>query len=283
MSPPILLLRDIHLSFGSSPLFEGSDLSVSERDRLCLVGRNGSGKSTLLKIASGIIEPDSGERFFQPGKTLQYLPQEPKIKNSETVLSYIQDGLTPGEDFTQVHSLLEQLKLSGLEKLKNLSGGELRLCAIVKALAPKPDILLLDEPTNHLDLPTIEWLEHYLVSIRSAFVIISHDRFFLEKLSEGTIWLSQGKTERLEQNFCHFENWRDKIINQEEIKRHQLDRKIKAETQWLQKGVTARRKRNQGRLRALQNLRKKRRELWQQAGRVVFSNAGGVLSGKIVV
>ncbi len=283
MSPPILLLRDIHLSFGSSPLFEGSDLSVSERDRLCLVGRNGSGKSTLLKIASGIIEPDSGERFFQPGKTLQYLPQEPKIKNSETVLSYIQDGLTPGEDFNQVHSLLEQLKLSGLEKLKNLSGGELRRCAIVKALAPKPDILLLDEPTNHLDLPTIEWLEHYLVSIRSAFVIISHDRFFLEKLSEGTIWLSQGKTERLEQNFCHFENWRDKIINQEEIKRHQLDRKIKAETQWLQKGVTARRKRNQGRLRALQNLRKKRRELWQQAGRVVFSNAGGVLSGKIVV
>ena len=162
MSPPILLLRDIHLSFGSSPLFEGSDFSVSERDRLCLVGRNGSGKSTLLKIASAIIEPDSGERFLQPGKTLQYLPQEPKTKGFETVLSYIQDGLAPKEDSYQVHSLLEQLKLSGLEKLKNLSGGELRRCAIVKALAPKPDILLLDEPTNHLDLPTIEWLEHHL-------------------------------------------------------------------------------------------------------------------------
>ena len=120
MSPPILLLRDIHLSFGSSPLFEGSDLSVSERDRLCLVGRNGSGKSTLLKIASGIIEPDSGERFFQPGKTLQYLPQEPKIKNFETVLSYIQDGLTPGEDFNQAHSLLEQLKLINRRKLKTI-------------------------------------------------------------------------------------------------------------------------------------------------------------------
>ena len=283
MSPPILLLRDIHLSFGSSPLFEGSDFSVSERDRLCLVGRNGSGKSTLLKIASAIIEPDSGERFLQPGKTLQYLPQEPKTKGFETVLSYIQDGLAPKEDSYQVHSLLEQLKLSGLEKLKNLSGGELRRCAIVKALAPKPDILLLDEPTNHLDLPTIEWLEHHLNSIPSAFVIISHDRFFLEKLSEGTIWLSQGKTERLERNFRYFENWRDKIINQEEIKRHQLDRKIKAETRWLQKGVTARRKRNQGRLRALQGLRKQRRELWQQAGRVNFSNAGGVLSGKIVI
>jgi ATP-binding cassette subfamily F protein uup len=281
-SSPILNLRDIHLTFGGNPLLEGAEFAVTEGERLCLVGRNGSGKSTLLKIAAGLIEPDRGECFIQPGSTMRYLAQEPDFTGYADALAYVEDGLTGGDDPYRARYLLEQLGLTGTEDLAHLSGGEARRCALARTLAPSPDILLLDEPTNHLDLPTIEWLEAELKSMRSALVLISHDRRFLQDLSRATVWLSRGRTLRLDKNFGAFEEWRDDIIEREDVERHKLDRKIASETEWLRKGVTARRKRNQGRLRALGTLREQRRSQRAHGGAVKMSAGDASLSGKLV-
>ncbi|MBT3917565.1 MAG: ATP-binding cassette domain-containing protein [Rhodospirillaceae bacterium] len=282
MAPPILILRDIDLTFGGTPLLEEAELSVLERDRICLVGRNGSGKSTLLKIAAGLIEPDNGEVFLQPGITVRYLPQEPDFAGFENTLSYAEAGLAPGDDPYRAAYLLEQLGLSGKEDPSQLSGGEARRAALARVLAPEPDIILLDEPTNHLDVEAIEWLESELKSIRSALVIISHDRRFLENLSQTTVWLSLGATRRLDQGFQSFEAWRDEVLEQEELDRHKLDRKIVREEHWLRYGVTARRKRNVRRLNTLHNLRQQRREQRVENGTVKMAATEARSSGKLV-
>src|SRR4051812_6576739 len=189
---PLVQLRDIALTFGGTPLLSGAELSVSPGERVCLVGRNGSGKSTMMRIAAGLIEPDQGTRFVQPGATVRYLPQEPDFSGAATTLAYVEAGLGPGDDPHQARYLLEQLGLSGDEDPARLSGGEARRAALARVLAPSPDILLLDEPTNHLDLAAIEWLEGYLAGQSSALVLISHDRRFLATLSRSTIWLDRG-------------------------------------------------------------------------------------------
>src|SRR6267378_4941477 len=205
MAPPLVQLKDIALTFGGTPLLAGVELSVSAGERVCLVGRNGSGKSTLLKIAAGLVEPDKGSRFVQPGATIRYLPQEPDFGECPTTLAYVEAGLGPGDDHYQARYVLEQLGLHGDEEPANLSGGEARRAALARVLAPSPDILLLDEPTNHLDLPAIEWLEGELAAMRSALVLVSHDRRFLAKLSNTTLWLDRGRTFLLERGFAEFE------------------------------------------------------------------------------
>jgi len=227
--PPLLHLQDIALTFGGTPLIESAELSVSPGERACLVGRNGSGKSTLLKIAAGLIEADGGKRFVQPGATVRYLAQEPDLSAYPDTLAYVESGLGPGDDPYRARYLLEQLGLTGEEKPAELSGGEARRAALAHVLAPEPDILLLDEPTNHLDLPAIEWLESELKSLRSALVLISHDRRFLESLSQSTVWLDRGRTRRMDRGFAHFEEWRDQVLEQEEAEHHKLGRKLVAE------------------------------------------------------
>src|SRR3954470_15778386 len=266
MSPPLIQLKDIALTFGGTPLLSGVELSVSQSERVCLIGRNGSGKSTLLKIAAGLIEPDRGSRFVQPGATVRYLPQEPDFSGAATTLAYVQAGLGPSDDPHQPRYLLEQLGLTGEENPAQLSGGEARRAAIARVLAPNPDILLLDEPTNHLDLTTIEWLEAELANRKSALVLISHDRRLLSKLSRSTVWLDRGQTRRLERGFAEFEGWRDEVLAEEEREQHKLDRKIVAEEHWLRYGVTARRKRNVKRLATLHDLREARRTYRGSAG-----------------
>ena len=186
MTPPLLTLQDIRLSFGGDALLDAAEFAVSAGERLCLVGRNGSGKSSLLKIAAGIVEPDAGTRFIQPGATVRYLPQEPDFKDHRNVLDYVSAGLAPGDDEHRARYLVEQFGLREDQEPSVLSGGEARRAALARVLAPSPDILLLDEPTNHLDLPAIEWLEAELKSLKSAMVLISHDRRFLENLSTAT-------------------------------------------------------------------------------------------------
>jgi ABC transport system ATP-binding/permease protein len=256
--PPLLLLKDISLSFGSTPLLAGATLSIGPGERLCLVGRNGSGKSTLLKIAAGMIEPDDGSRFLQPGITVRYLPQSPDLAGFATTGAFVEAGLAPGDDPHRARYLLESLGLTGEEHPKRLSGGEARRAALAQVLAPDPDILLLDEPTNHLDVVAIEGLEAVLKASRSALVLISHDRRFLENLSEATVWLDRGITRRLEQGFGAFEPWRDAILEEEALGRHKLDRQIVREEHWLRYGVSARRKRNQRRLEGLVSMRGER-------------------------
>ena len=283
MPPPILILRNIQLTFGGTPLLEGASFSLSSGDRLCLVGRNGSGKSTLLKIAAGLVTPDDGEVFLQPGTTIRYLPQEPDLSGYAKVLDYVEDGLDPGVDHYRGAYLLEQLKVDANAKPATLSGGEARRAALARTLAPQPDILLLDEPTNHLDLPAIEWLESELSANRAAQILISHDRRFLENLSRVTLWLDRGQTKRLDAGFARFEEWRDQMLETEETELHKLDRRIASETQWLRKGVTARRKRNQGRLRALYDLRDKRQKHRRVEGNIAMAASDAAASGKRVI
>ena len=275
MAPPLIQLQDVGLTFGGAPLLAGVDLTIAAGERLCLVGRNGSGKSTLLRIAAGLIEPDRGTRFVQPGATIRYLPQEPDFSGATTVLAYVKAGLAPGDDLHQARYLLQQLGLEGDEEVARLSGGEARRASLARVLAPHPDILLLDEPTNHLDLTTIEWLEAELARRSSAIVLISHDRRFLTNLSRSTAWLDHGRIRSLDRGFAAFEEWRDAILADEEREQHKLDRKIVAEEHWLRYGVTARRKRNVRRLDALQALRKSRRDYRGTVGKAVLEGPQG--------
>ncbi|WP_293806187.1 ATP-binding cassette domain-containing protein [uncultured Bosea sp.] len=280
---PLLHLRDVALTFGGQPLLEAAEIAVSAGERVCLVGRNGSGKSTLLKIAAGIVEPDQAERFVQPGATIRYLPQEPDFTGFDTALAYVEAGLGPGDDAYRAQYLLTELGLTGQENPASMSGGEGRRAALARVLAPEPDILLLDEPTNHLDLPVIEWLEQELKSLRSAMVLISHDRRFLTSLSRATIWLDRGVTRRAERGFGEFEAWRDEVLAQEELDRHKLDRKIAREEDWLRYGVSARRTRNQRRLGELHALRDQRRTARAAQGNVRLEASEAQASGKLVI
>jgi ATP-binding cassette subfamily F protein uup len=283
MAPPLLQLSDIALTYGQHPLLDGVELSVSAGERVCLVGRNGSGKSTLLKIAAGLVEPDHGKRFVQPGASVRYLPQEPDFTGHATTLSYVEAGLGASDDAHQARYLLQQLGLTGDEDPAHLSGGEARRAALARVLAPQPDILLLDEPTNHLDLTTIEWLEGTLADQRGALVLISHDRRFLENLSRITVWLDRGNARRVEVGFKEFEAWRDQQLAEEEVQQHKLDRKIVREEHWVRYGVTARRKRNVRRMAELAALRQKRRDHRRATGKAVIEAAQAEKSGSLVI
>ncbi|UYN99075.1 MAG: ATP-binding cassette domain-containing protein [Devosia sp.] len=281
-APPLLSLQNIALTFGGTRLLEAAELIVSPGQRIALVGRNGSGKSTLLKIAAGLIQHDDGVRFAEPGATIRYLPQEPDLAGFSTVLAYVEAGLAPGDDVYRAQYLLNALGLGGEEDPARLSGGEARRAALARVLAPQPDVLLLDEPTNHLDLPVIEWLQDELSQMRSAMVLISHDRRFLSDLSRSTVWLDRGLTRRIEKGFSAFESWRDEVLEQEERDRHKLDRQIVREEHWLRYGVTARRKRNVGRLERLSNLRQERRDQRRVTGNVAMAVSEGRVSGALV-
>ncbi|WP_282606506.1 ABC-F family ATP-binding cassette domain-containing protein [Pelagibius sp. Alg239-R121] len=271
MAPPapLLALHDAKVSFGQRPLFEALSMGLSRGERACLVGRNGSGKSTLLKVLAGVQELDGGSRFLQPGAAVAYLPQDPRFEPGGSVADHVAAGL--GEDHKddpnarhQVAAILARVGLEGERPLAELSGGEGRRAALARALIKDPDVLLLDEPTNHLDLPTIEWIEGELARFNGALLVISHDRAFLNRLTSSTLWLDRGRIQRLDKSFAHFEEWSEEVLARESQEQHRLDRQIHREEKWLLRGVTARRKRNQGRLARLQDLRAKRRE-WLNA------------------
>jgi len=281
--PPLLQLKDVALTFGGTPLLTAAELSVSTGERVALVGRNGSGKSTLLRIAAGLVEPDRGSVFVQPGALVRYLPQEPDFAGFATTLAYVEAGLRPTDDPHVARQMLIELGLTGAEDPTHLSGGEARRAGLARMLAPSPDILLLDEPTNHLDLTTIEWLERDLDARRTALVIISHDRRFLSNLTRATVWLDRGVTRRLERGFAHFEEWRDAVLAEEERDQHKLDRKIAAEEHWIRYGVSARRKRNMRRVGALKALRERRRNYTASAGAASITTAVAEPSGALVI
>lgn len=283
MAVPLLRLDRIFLSFGTTPLLNQACLSVEQGARIALVGRNGCGKSTLLKIAAGILEPHGGEIFRHPRVTLRYVSQNPDCSGFEDIDAYMEAGLDETSDVQWINTLRTNLGFSGAEKLETLSGGEKRRVSLLRAIAAKPDILFLDEPTNHLDLPTIEWLEGILSSLRSAIVVISHDRRFLENVTRSTVWLDRGTTKRLEKRFSEFENWRDKALEEEAIEQHKLGRQIAREEQWLRYGVSARRKRNVRRLRELKKLRRCYQTYTGQPGSALLSAVKSCDSGQLVL
>ena len=258
MATPLLTLSDMGVNLGDRWLLRHVDLSLHAGDRLALVGRNGAGKSTLMKLISGDAEPDEGSLWISPGAQIAYLPQAPKIKGSQTLASYVVQGL---DDPSQIHRAEAMLMKMGMEPHRmtdGLSGGEARRASLARALVSQPDVLLLDEPTNHLDLPTIEWLEELMKTHQGALVVISHDRAFLRSLGTGIVWIHQGKLRRREGAFEQFEEWSDGILAEESTRLAKLDKRIAEETRWSRQGISARRKRNQGRLRELADMRKLR-------------------------
>lgn len=282
---PIYTIRNAKLSFGLNPLFTDVDLYINRGDKICLVGRNGCGKSTLLKVIAREIEPDEAEFFVQPGIKIGYMPQEPDFSGFKTLREVVEAGL-PKEEKNQVYRadrLIEYFDINEKQNPEQSSGGERRKAALARALIDEPDILLLDEPTNHLDISTIEKLEDLLKKFSGAIIVISHDRMFLNHISQTTFWLDRGVLRRNNKGFEAFEDWEDQVIEQEIIEQKALNKKIAEETEWLHKGVTARRRRNMGRLRRLQQLRQERREQIKMTGSVNLEAETAELRSKMVI
>ena len=279
---PLLQLNDVSLTFGGNPVFSGLDLVVQSGDRLALVGRNGSGKSTLMKVMAGLVEPDQGARVVPPGVTVGYMEQDPDLSGFATLGDFAASALPEGEEY-RVAVVAEGLKFAPETPVATASGGERRRAALAKLLAEAPELMLLDEPTNHLDIQAIQWLEEQLAGGNTAFVLISHDRAFLKRLSRGTLWLDRGVIRRREAGFDGFEDWREQVWAEEDEARHKLDRKIKAEAKWAVEGISARRKRNQGRVRALAALRAERASQIRRQGTAALAFDAAPQSGRLVV
>jgi len=254
MAAPILSYEGLGLVQGSGWLFQDLDIYVGERDRLALIGRNGAGKTTLLKLLAGQIDPDKGKRVIVPGTHVVMLEQEPDFSGFATLMDFAVAAPNAPEEF-EVAAIADQLGIDMSRSAASASGGERRRAALARALAQNPDVLLLDEPTNHLDLAAIDWLESWLARYTGAFVAISHDRTFLTRLTRQTLWLDRGSIRRKEIGFGGFEEWSDAVAAEEARAAQRLDSKLRLEAHWLERGVTARRKRNQGRLEKLKEMR----------------------------
>ena len=273
MAAPVLAYENLGLIQGSGWLFRGLDLYVGERDRLALIGRNGAGKTTLLKCLADLIETDEGRRTIQPGIKVVLLEQDPPIAEHETLRAFALAG--PGAPTAHaVEAIADQIGLDLDRPAATASGGERRRAAIARAIAQEPDVLLLDEPTNHLDLAGIEWLEDWLSRYSGAFIAISHDRTFLRRLTRSSLWLDRGGLRRAEVGYGGFEAWTEKVYEEEARAAEKLDAKLKLELHWLQRGVTARRRRNQGRLAKLHDMRAARAAMLGPAGtaRIALEN-----------
>ena len=279
---PLLQLSGISLTFGGNPVFDELSLTVQPGDRIALVGRNGSGKSTLMKVMAGLVEADRGNRTVPPGVTVGYMEQEPDLSRFTTLGDFAASNLPDGMDY-RLAVVAEGLKFNPETPVATASGGERRRAALAKLLAEAPELMLLDEPTNHLDIQAIEWLEAELSTTRTAFVLISHDRAFLRALSKATLWIDRGEVRRRESGFEGFEDWRETVWAEEDEARHKLDRKIKHEAKWAVEGISARRKRNMGRVRALQVLRAERSAQIRRQGTAAFALESGPTSGKKVI
>ena len=282
MAAPILSYEDLGLIQGEGWLFRNLDLYIGERDRLALIGRNGAGKTTLLKCLAGLIDPDQGKRTIVPGTNVVLLEQDPRMDGFET----LHDWVVHGADAPEPHeaaAIADQLGIDLSRPTFTASGGERRRAAIARALGSNPDLLLLDEPTNHLDLGAIEWLEDWLKRFKGAFIVISHDRTFLTRLTRSCLWLDRAQLRRAEIGFGGFEAWTERVYEEEARAAEKLDAKLKIELHWLQRGVTARRRRNQGRLTKLHEMRAQRAAMLGAAGTAKLALAKDDVRSKTVI
>ncbi len=280
MAPPLLTLRGARVGFGGEPVFSDLDVQLGRGERVCLVGRNGSGKTTLMRALLGEIELDAGERFAQPGLDTAYLPQDPVFEPEMTAADYVAKSGRPGHE---IEAAMDRLGVDGDRRLGTLSGGEGRRAALARAFAGEPDILMLDEPTNHLDLATIEWLERTLAAFKGAILVVSHDRAFLNRVTTGTWWLDRGRVRQSDQGFAAFDSWSMAVLKAEEKEAKRLDVAIAQDTRWLLRGITARRKRNQGRLRKLEEMRSFRATLLGGRGKLKLKAEDGDLRSRMVI
>ena len=282
VSGPQISLKNLSLSFGEELIFDNLNLLIHPRDRIALVGRNGSGKSTLLKILRGLVAQDEGDRVQIKGLSIGYMEQDPNLSDFSTLYDYVYSGLSES-DLHLIEMTSQNLGVDLEASIATSSGGERRRAALTKLIAGSHDIMLLDEPTNHLDVEAIEWLETELKYSSKSFVIISHDRAFLSNLTNDTIWVDRGKAHRCSVGFGGFEAWRDKVWREEDEKMHKLKRKILSESRWAVEGISARRKRNQGRLRNLEKLREQKASHIFREGTANMKFASEKKSGQLVI
>ena len=282
VSGPQISLKNLSLSFGEELIFDNLNLLIHPRDRIALVGRNGSGKSTLLKILRGLVAQDEGDRVQIKGLSIGYMEQDPNLSDFSTLYDYVYSGLSES-DLHLIEMTSQNLGVDLEASIAASSGGERRRAALTKLIAGSHDIMLLDEPTNHLDVEAIEWLETELKYSSKSFVIISHDRAFLSNLTNDTIWVDRGKAHRCSVGFGGFEAWRDKVWREEDKKMHKLKRKILSESRWAVEGISARRKRNQGRLRNLEKLREQKTSHIFREGTANMKFVSEKKSGQLVI
>ena len=282
MSAPLIQLSEVSLGFGKHDIFKNIDLVLNKGERTCLVGRNGSGKSTLLKLIAGKIVPDAGHVAVQKGIQISLMEQDPDLSSFSTLGDFAASKLSSNEIY-KIEAISNGLKLNLRQEVKFASGGEIRRAALAKIIAETPDLMLLDEPTNHLDIESIQWLEDLLRNLKCGIVIISHDRAFLRAVSKTTLWLDRGILRRNEKNFADFEDWRDKTWAEEDARNHKLKRRIKEESVWAVEGISARRKRNQGRLKALKELKLENDLQIKRQETAKMSFQSGEISGRKVL
>ena len=282
MSAPLIQLSEVSLGFGKHDIFKNIDLVLNKGERTCLVGRNGSGKSTLLKLIAGKIVPDAGHVAVQKGIQISLMEQDPDLSFFSTLGDFAASKLSNNEIY-KIEAISNGLKLNLRQEVKFASGGEIRRAALAKIIAETPDLMLLDEPTNHLDIESIQWLEDLLRNLKCGIVIISHDRAFLRAVSKTTLWLDRGLLRRNEKNFAGFEDWRDKTWAEEDARNHKLKRRIKEESVWAVEGISARRKRNQGRLKALKELKLENDFQIKRQETAKMSFQSGEISGRKVL
>lgn len=258
---PLITLEDVSLNFGGKPLFEELRLTINDGDKICLVGKNGAGKTTLMRIIMDELELDKGKRSCVPGLSIGYLAQKVFYNHTHTVREFVLEGLGSADDAIEKQHLadrmMEPFELDPSALMQTLSGGQLRRASLARALVVAPDVLLLDEPTNHLDINAIEWLEKYLATYRGALLCVSHDRAFLAAVSRKVFWIDRGIVRTFNKGYSEFDEWAERIIEHEARELHNMQKKLEQEEAWTQGGVSARRKRNQRRLRELFNLREK--------------------------
>ncbi len=282
VQPPLLVLERVMVTFGGDPLFNDLDATIRRRDRICLVGRNGSGKSTLIGLMAGLVESDSGERFQASGTRTGVLEQNPDLRRFHTLQDFVTSGI-PEEEKFRARAAMDGLKVAPHILVNAASGGERRRAAIARLVALQPDLMLLDEPTNYLDIDGILWLENHLSKTETAFVVVSHDRTFLRSVTRTTLWLHNGRLDRLNKGFDHFEDWRDEIQAKEIRQGRERQRILKREERWLAVGISARRRRNLRRLRELKELRTERKMTSRDKPGPTVEWAPSPRSGQLVV
>ena len=282
MAAPVLAYENLGLIQGEGWLFRGLDLYIGTRDRLALIGRNGVGKTTLLRCLTGEIDPDEGKRTIVPGTNVVLLEQDPKMPTEGSLFDWVVSG-AGAPPAHEAAAIADQIGIDLDRPAATASGGERRRAAIVRALAQAPDVLLLDEPTNHLDLGAIEWLEDWLNRFKGAFIAISHDRTFLKRLTTSCLWLDRAELRRAEIGFGGFEAWTERVYEEEARAAEKLDAKLAIELRWLERGVTARRRRNQGRLAKLEGMRAERAAMLGASGAAKLGLAKDQARSKSVI
>ena len=256
----ILSIKDAMVRYKEIPVFENLSLNIHQGSRVALIGKNGAGKSTIMNIISGFKSLDEGEKWEEPGTTVGYLGQEFEYKEKETVFEFIFSNIS-GEERElhqyKVDIIAEALELEVKKTMGMLSGGQLRRAGIARALVEEPDILLLDEPTNHLDLNIINWLEQYLNNYRGSLLCISHDKRFLENITNQVFWLDRGKLKVSPRGFKFFDDWSAMLLDQEARELKRRKQIVAQEVEWASRGVKARVKRNINRLSRVKEMREK--------------------------